>query len=235
VVDSNGVEQINVEDTLTKTGIPSDIEGLRPGCRVRGKIVINKVASNVHFALGRGMPGTSHDLNMEENLFQYSKLGALHDHQFNYVDLQRFNASHIIHYLSFGPRYPSYPRQPLDGVTKIAATGIAQYNYFISVVPTRYQHLDGGVLFTNQYSYTEKIIELVIPKGTFPHPGIFFHLSISPLLVKITEKKSTFFSFFTQLCGIVGSIWVVSSFIASILNQISQSNGVQWFLRNNIK
>lgn len=105
-------------------------------------------------------------------------------------ELQMFNASHEIRRLSFGEEYPGMPPQPLDGVTKSVPSGgchrcanvvallederwvgMGQYNYYVSVVPTVYTKLNGRVIRSNQYSYTEKVVEVESTARRFPHPG----------------------------------------------------------------
>lgn len=133
------------------------------GCNLSGYMTVNRVAGNFHIAMGEG---TERD--------------GRHIHSFVPEDAPNFNASHIIHELSFGPGEES---SPLNGVTKIVGpehgtTGLFQY--FIKVVPTSYKgmtppvsdqalpslyeevenHPD-GFLETNRYYYTERFRPLL--------------------------------------------------------------------------
>jgi hypothetical protein len=126
-------------------------------------MTVNRVAGNFHIAMGEGV-----------------ERDGRHIHSFVPEDAPNFNASHIIHQLSFGPGDDG---SPLNGVTKIVGhehgtTGLFQY--FIKVVPTTYKDMlppiseqDGkllyekgennpdGILETNRYFYTERFRPLM--------------------------------------------------------------------------
>mmetsp|Transcript_17750 Transcript_17750/g.32100 ORF Transcript_17750/g.32100 Transcript_17750/m.32100 type:complete len:528 (-) Transcript_17750:64-1647(-) len=94
------------------------------GCNLSGYMQVGRVAGNFHIAMGEGV---------ERN--------GLHIHNFIPEDSVNFNATHIIHELSFGPRYSVLEKGALDGVHKVTHqdngyTGLFQY--FIKVVPTVY-------------------------------------------------------------------------------------------------
>lgn len=65
--------------------------------------------------------------------------------------------SHTIMKLSFGAEYPGIIN-PLDGHSQIdtapVESGGVMFQYFIKVVPTMYQSLDGSTMGTNQFSVT---------------------------------------------------------------------------------
>lgn len=91
------------------------------GCNLAGYMTLNRVSGNFHIAMGEGI-----------------ERDGRHIHTYLPEDAPNFNASHIIHQLSFGPADGS---EPLNGVTKIVTedtgtTGLFQY--FIKVVPTTY-------------------------------------------------------------------------------------------------
>lgn len=91
------------------------------GCNLSGFMTVNRVAGNFHIAMGEGI-----------------ERDGRHIHTYNPEDAVNFNASHIIHELSFGPEDG---HEPLNGVTKIVtektgSTGLFQY--FIKIVPTTY-------------------------------------------------------------------------------------------------
>ena len=52
------------------------------GCYVKGKLHINKVAGNFHFALGKGVPNTAIGSSMSTDPFQKTLIGAQHQHRF---------------------------------------------------------------------------------------------------------------------------------------------------------
>ena len=120
------------------------------GCNLVGYMTINRVAGNFHIAMGEGV---------ERN--------GRHIHTFQPDDTSNFNASHVIHHLSFG--LPSENEgivqdHPLNGVSKIVdhkrgTTGLFQY--FIKVVPTTYVTKAEGRRETNGYFFTERFRPLM--------------------------------------------------------------------------
>ncbi|RLN93591.1 hypothetical protein BBJ28_00016333 [Nothophytophthora sp. Chile5] len=87
------VRESVAEETLAQEG---------EGCRFTGKMFVNRVAGNFHVALGR----------------TFHRQGRL-VHQFRPGQEHSYNASHVIHSLSFGTPYAGSV-DPLDGVSKIA-------------------------------------------------------------------------------------------------------------------
>lgn len=77
------------------------------GCRFQGLMMVNRVAGNFHVALGK----------------TFHREGRL-VHQFRPGQELTFNASHVIHSLSFGEPFPSQAG-PLDGTNKIAESSTA--------------------------------------------------------------------------------------------------------------
>ena len=67
------------------------------GCRMWGRLDVNKVAGNFHFAAGRS--------------FQQ---GSVHIHDMSPFEGKVLDFAHTIKRLSFGPQYPGM-RNPLDG------------------------------------------------------------------------------------------------------------------------
>jgi hypothetical protein len=96
------------------------------GCNLAGYMTVNRVAGNFHIAMGEGV-----------------ERDGRHIHTFLPEDSPNFNASHIIHQLSFGPGEEE--NAPMNGIRKIVGpehgmTGLFQY--FIKVVPTVYKGED---------------------------------------------------------------------------------------------
>ena len=91
------------------------------GCNLSGYMKVNRVSGNFHVAMGEGI-----------------ERDGRHIHTYLPEDAANFNASHIIHSLSFGPEDGS---EAMNGVTKIVTedTGTTGFfQYFIKVVPTTY-------------------------------------------------------------------------------------------------
>jgi len=169
------------------------------GCQVYGYLLVNKVAGNFHFA-----PGKS---------FQQAHM---HVHDLQPFKNQAFNLSHTIQRLSFGREFPGIVN-PLDNVQKMSdKDGSSMYQYFIKVVPTVYEGLNGKLINTNQFSVTEHFKTI---KGDGGHglPGIFFMYELSPIMVKFTEHTQSFAHFLTGVCAIIGGVFTVAGIIDSFL------------------
>jgi len=193
---AEGVEQCDREG-FTKNLMEQQGEG----CQVYGYLEVNKVAGNFHFA-----PGKS---------FQQH---SMHVHDLQPFKGAEFNLSHTITRLSFGNDYPGLIN-PLDTVKKIEDKGTGMFQYFIKVVPTTYQSLDGGSINTNQFSVTEHYRLLSAKGETSGHglPGVFFMYDLSPIMVKFTERQRSFAHFLTSVCAIVGGVFTVAGIIDSLL------------------
>mmetsp|Transcript_25389 Transcript_25389/g.61149 ORF Transcript_25389/g.61149 Transcript_25389/m.61149 type:complete len:335 (-) Transcript_25389:274-1278(-) len=175
------------------------------GCRITGFLNVTKVAGNFHLS-----PGKTHEVN---ELHVYD-LGAFKD--------GKFNISHRINSLSFGEHYPGI-ENPLDGESKIfdEDVKIGMFQYYIKVVPTRYQKIDGTIIETNQFSVTEHLRKLPSLQNLKPGslPGIFVHYDFSPMRVEIIESHEPGFHFLTQLCAILGGVFTVAGMIDQMLYQ----------------
>ena len=186
------------------------------GCELGGWIEVNKVAGNVHIALGANHHSThSHAGGKEQK----------HLHQFMIHEMLNFNASHTITSLTFGENLPTSTGviQPLNGIKGIIqhGSGSAHYQYFVKVVPTMYTTTGGKVIDTNQYSVTTQVhpitpLDAYNPDGR-KIPGVFFVYDLSPFVVKIQEKTMPLSTFLTSLCAIVGGVFTIAGIVDSIL------------------
>ncbi|PIA39797.1 hypothetical protein AQUCO_02600334v1 [Aquilegia coerulea] len=116
------------------------------GCRVYGVLDVQRVAGNFHISV--------HGLNIfvAQQIFE----GATH-----------VNVSHVIHDLSFGPKYPGI-HNPLDGTERILRGASGTFKYYIKIVPTEYRYLSKEVLPTNQFSVTEYFVSVTESDRTWP-------------------------------------------------------------------
>jgi endoplasmic reticulum-Golgi intermediate compartment protein 3 len=120
------------------------------GCNLAGSMTLSRVAGNFHIAMGEGV-----------------ERDGRHIHAFVPDDTPNFNASHIIHHLSFGAPEEEWADSYLDGAAKIVTkelgtTGLFQY--FIKVVPTTYNEKKGSEVKrkeTNRYFVTERFRPLM--------------------------------------------------------------------------
>jgi hypothetical protein len=192
----DGIEQCVREGFTQKLKAQKD-----EGCRVHGFLEVNKVAGNFHIAPGKSFQQTHmhvHDVEM----FKFA---------------QGFNLSHRIDKLAFGQAYPGLVN-PLDGVFKNGGEqgkGSTMYQYFLKIVPTIYETLDGHVIKTNQFAVTEHAKKL--ENDAHGLPGVFFMYDLSPIMVKFTETRRSFTHFLTGVCAIVGGVYTVAGMIDSFI------------------
>ncbi|GIL75562.1 hypothetical protein Vretimale_15170 [Volvox reticuliferus] len=171
-------------------------EQVGEGCHMWGMLEVNKVAGNFHFAPGRSY-----------------QQGSMHVHDIAPFGDAVIDFRHTINKLSFGAPYPGM-KNPLDnakaGYSSAAATGMFQY--FLKVVPTSYSSIDNKTLATNQFSVTENFRDAQGASGK-TLPGVFFFYDLSPIKVRIVEHSSSFLSFLTSVCAIVGGVFTVSGIL----------------------
>ncbi|KAF8703528.1 hypothetical protein HU200_032339 [Digitaria exilis] len=174
------------------------------GCRVYGMLDVQRVAGNFHISV--------HGLNIfvAEKIFE----GSSH-----------VNVSHVIHDLSFGPKYPGI-HNPLDETSRILHDTSGTFKYYIKVschllafvirhfviahgmfssvcpidmqvVPTEYRYLSKKVLPTNQFSVTEYFLPIRPTERAWPG-----NLSVSPFKRTVGLLVSRFIACYKscQLC-----------------------------------
>jgi len=115
-------------------------------------------------------------------------------------DTKRIDLSHKINHLSFGEQdkmeiiYGKFSEgvlSPLDGKERMRAATVNQgvsYEYYLKVVPTTYETLDGTPYYV--YQFTSNTNEL---QGNAP--AIYFRYDLSPVTVKFTHYAESFFHF----------------------------------------
>ncbi|XP_027064011.1 uncharacterized protein [Coffea arabica] len=159
------------------------------GCRVYGILDVQRVAGNFHISV--------HGLNIFVAQMIFG--GSSH-----------VNVSHIIHDLSFGPKYPGI-HNPLDGTTRILRGTSGTFKYYIKIVPTEYNYLSKEVLPTNQFSVTEYFS----PMNEFDRtwPAVYFLYDLSPITVTIKEERRNFLHFITRLCAVLGGTFALTGML----------------------
>ncbi|KAL6329042.1 hypothetical protein AAG906_007332 [Vitis piasezkii] len=159
------------------------------GCRVYGVLDVQRVAGNFHISV--------HGLNIfvAQMIFD----GAIH-----------VNVSHIIHDLSFGPKYPGL-HNPLDGTVRILRGASGTFKYYIKIVPTEYRYISKEVLPTNQFS----VMEYFSPMNEFDRtwPAVYFLYDLSPVTVTIKEERRSFLHFITRLCAVLGGTFALTGML----------------------
>ncbi|XP_037042799.1 endoplasmic reticulum-Golgi intermediate compartment protein 3 [Bradysia coprophila] len=174
---------------------------LKEGCQIYGHLEVNRMGGSFHIA-----PGKSFSLN------------HIHIHDVHPYSSTTFNTSHTITHLSFGERIHFANTHPLDNTPVYAKEGAMMFQYYIKIVPTVYEKLNGELTYTNQFSVTRHSKSVSVISGESGMPGIFFSYELSPLMVKYTEKQNSFGHFATNVCAIVGGIFTVAGIIDSIFH-----------------
>ena len=216
------------------------------GCNVVGVLQVNKVAGNVHVALGGqhshpeshpdgeqapsgpGLPSNTHDhpSHPSQPTHRASHPQQQHIHQFMIHEMLAYNCSHRINHLSFGESIPG-ASNPLDGVEQVIprGAGTAHMQYFLKIVPTTYQSSFGYVVESNQFSATQQT-QLITMNDAFRQgqgggdgriPGVFFVYDLSPFMVSMVDKRMPFSTWITSLFAIVGGVVTVAGVIDSML------------------
>ncbi|KAI8143705.1 endoplasmic reticulum vesicle transporter-domain-containing protein [Fennellomyces sp. T-0311] len=177
------------------------------GCNVHGQLSVNKVRGNFHIAPGQSFQQSNMHLHNLQSYFKGAEDGS------------RYDLSHEIHHLKFGPDPNSATHvtnppstsavtNPLAGTQKKTSNANTVYHYFLKIVSTELLPLSGNPIYTNQYSVTQN--ERTLAEGTNGLPGVFFVMDISPMLIIYREERSSFASFLTGVCAIVGGIFTVA-------------------------
>ncbi|GFH13985.1 uncharacterized protein HaLaN_09956, partial [Haematococcus lacustris] len=88
----------------------------------------------------------------------------------------------------------------------------------LQVVPTSYTPLKNGTaISSNQFSVTENFKEA--SGAAHSLPGVFFFYDLSPIKVQIKEVKSSFTSFLTSVCAIIGGVFTVAGIVDGLFYQ----------------
>ena len=173
------------------------------GCRLRGHLLVNKVAGNFHIAMG-----------------ETHQRGAGHIHQFNPLAIADYNVSHTINGMSFGEPYPGVVN-PLDASTHTPEGGAAVYMYYVKVVPTLFKGGGGrGDLATYQYSVSSQMRPAIV-NGQRQNvlPGLFFVYEVTPYLVTVSRERGSFRAFVTGLCAILGGVVTLARLADTLLHK----------------
>jgi hypothetical protein len=213
------------------------------GCRVAGTLHVNRVAGNVHVALGGrhghaehgaegkgagggggGGGGDGHDHGHGGDGGHGS--GQAHVHQFMVHELAQYNCSHTIHLFRFGAPLPGsrVGDGPLDASSQIIPWGshTANFQYFLKVIPTLYED-DHLRLDTNQLSATHHTqlisVQDALGGGVQQQriPGVFFVYDLSPFVIRVVQRRVPLSSFVTSVCATVGGVLTVAGIIDSML------------------
>ncbi|GAA6003348.1 retrograde cargo receptor ERV46 [Rhodotorula paludigena] len=226
-VNPDSVEQCVSEGWSTKIK-----EQANEGCNIAGKVRVNRVIGNFHLSPGRSFQSNAMHVH---DLVPY--LQAEHKHDFG----------HELHAFSFGSETEAEfvghgawkgadetkrnlgIVNPLDGIRAHTEESNYMFQYFLKVVSTKFEFLDGRELRTHQYSVTQYERDL---SNKSPHdkagghstmhgyagvPGLFFNYEISPLQVIHRETRQSLAHFLTSTCAIIGGVLTIAGVVDSLV------------------
>ncbi|KAI8997450.1 endoplasmic reticulum vesicle transporter-domain-containing protein [Pilobolus umbonatus] len=203
--DSESFEQCLREGWKEKTEAQS-----QEGCRMHGTLSVNKLRGNFHFSAGRAFN------HRGQHIHDMSKF--LHNNEGH-------NFMHHIEHLRFGSSEYMLQKQkrtrsdlivnPLDNTKWGNLQAAVMYQYFIKIIPTEFDFLNGKKTRTFQYSISKH--DQVAGYGGGGLPGVFFMLDHSPMRIVNSEYRPTLGSFLTSICSIIGGLFSVASIIDSVL------------------
>lgn len=170
-------------------------EQIGEGCNVEGTLIVKQVPGNFHVS--------AHAHGDLISTF-YPKFPA-----------DTLNCTHYIHSLMFGDsdelrKVDEAAVSPLDGARQVAITlpedqgNPRSYEYYIKVVPSKYEKLNGQSFDSYQYVSNSNVIV-----GRFQMPAIYFRYDFSPITVKFAEHKNSLAHFLVQVCAIIGGVFTV--------------------------
>lgn len=191
----------------------------RDGCRVQGGLRLKKAAGNFHVVprpfSARGSTGFFRGMPVDELLL--------------------YNASHVVHDLAFGPAFRGQ-ESPLRGVVRAHEEGPAQFQYYVTVVPTlvsgaraslaawvgSWIGLGGSealALRSAQYSATEFTAATDPTSVMMTPPGVIFRFDFSPVMVMRKERSRTIAQLLTSVCAILGGVFAVSGMLDGAIHR----------------
>ena len=181
------------------------------GCNIYSHLSVARVQGNIHF-----IPGKEITVN------------GMHLHDLGGEIIAKLNLSHTIHTLEFGDGFPGITNPLTNHNSAVVSEGNGKYQYFIKIVPTRYEDLTGMLsssLETYQYSVTDFYTERKKSSRQQFVPGMFFLYDLSPIKVRVFEQRpyTSLTHFLLQLCAITGGVFTVAGLIDGLLyHQISR-------------
>jgi hypothetical protein len=210
------------------------------GCNVAAELLVKRVQGNIHFIPGRAFRHLGmhmHDIGSKElrgldlthtiNKLAFGREypglvqpldGARRESVIPDESEKKEKKSEGFDGPNSAGQLQSFMMNPLDE-TIGKSIGGGKFQYFVKVVPTRYEQLGSSqVLETNQYSVTEHYAAI----KTDPNfvPGIFIVYDLSPILVHVYQARpyTSLPHFLLELCAIVGGVFTVAGLLDATLH-----------------
>ncbi len=86
------------------------------------------------------------------------------------------------------------------------------YKYFLKIVPTTYEYLDGRIV-NNTYQYSVTRSAKIVSPSSGQLPGVFVNYELSPIMIKYIEKSKSFSHFLTSCCAIIGGLFSIAGML----------------------
>lgn len=228
-------EQNNVQ---VKIKSKVDVEKLLEsgeGCRLEGFLTVNKIAGNIHVAPGITFEDNHmHYHNMAnmpveklntDHYFDTFSFGDDYPNQFNPLEVKSLKTTNmpapdqdvpdpnsqenvLQQMFQFG-----FGGQPGDNNAQNNSS--VNYRYFLKIVPTTYEYLDGRVV-NNTYQYSVTRSAKVLTQSIFGNtqiPGVFVTYELSPIMIKYVERSKPFSHFITSCCAIIGGLFTIAGML----------------------
>ncbi len=222
-----GHHRLNIKDTLYKTSIDSQknpnnhnfdahvtkdlLESLnkKEGCIVSGHVPISKVKGDIHISFHAYRDIYSYILNnrlsKEVRMAHSFSLLNFGDgislkkvlSQFQMEELEsNFNRSdNLPNNEAYGPEY--------------------DFDYFIKIIPQIFENkYTSETLVAYQYSLTYKA---KVRKDPMSMPIVIINYDYSPVAVKYTMERRYFLHLLTDICALIGGIFVIFSILNNVL------------------
>ena len=174
------------------------------GCRLTGSFSVMRLPGNFHVASHTFAPF----------IRQFREKGE---------DIH-FNLTHTIHHISFEDekdislireKFNEGIMTPMDGFYLVDDTQGSLLNYYINIIPTEYEDIDGKKYEAFQFTYKQKKVD----SGRMI-PTIFFRYDISPMKMKYTKYYPGHFDGLINICAIFGGMFTIAGIIDSLLLKI---------------
>lgn len=234
-----GHHRLNIQDTLTKLpidvfGVPNNnnFDGHRTsqlkeaiekgeGCFLEGFIPISKVQGDIHISYHAYRDIFSYML--ESGLSQ--KVSMAHKFSlFNFGDttiskkiLEQFELNELSDNFNRIENLPDFSKKSKEG----SVNSNLDFDYFVKIIPQVFEdEYSGKRTVAYQYSLSSKA---KTREDTLHMPIIMINYDYSPVGVKYTLKRRYFSHLITNICALVGGVFVIFSIINSIMNRLTET------------
>jgi hypothetical protein len=189
--------------------------------------IVNKVAGNFHIAPGISFQQNHmhfHDVKQmpldefdTKHFFDVFSFGDPYPNQFNPLEQKSLQmepptSSKIEATKNLNQNLINFEFLNINSHDNSASKAVS-YSYFLKIVPTTYEYLDGRVINnTYQYSVT-KSAKVVSGANTQSLPGVFISYELGPIMIKFIEKSKSFSHFLTSICAIIGGLFTIAGML----------------------